>query len=1133
MLIGIIKWFDDLKGFGMLGTLNHGDIFLHINNFKHRSTYLQQGLPISFELRFDERKGKNYAALCAVADKEQDFFSNLILLEKSDLISIEVKVSAVTTYGRKFTTSKIEQISLLQAVFKHIFLTKESSIIAESIIKHYATHSDEISIVQYVEFFHESLPKIFGEEKTSIILKLLIGYFRDNISEQNHFEIWLQKKYNLINHTPDLEYEISREILEKNIDKIGANELIRIRDFTYGSAFIEYYIALYQQNVQDKSIDQLKSGYNLLPFIEASKQPVFKCQLDDALYIKVWKKIKSVSENIISIHDEATLTQLIGLISNLPAELSGSNKDKISDNLFLIVANKITDEIKPQAWLRGILSDIPLALKSNLLLNEGLSRSDKISALNRSALNDQIELFKTYTKAFGAEEGIQLLNIFVTEEYKVPYGSFSPENIFNSEYWQNKTCGEFVQKVLNDIYHNTTDFEKLHLFKKGTVNKLPTEMILPNLSEFSFEDLGKIFSHIREKQTLILQVLQKKALEIEASNLHQYYSIADSYLESTSFEIFDQEIYERVDGDIYFNLWESKMAKIFPEVKVKQLLNENFENYKKIDLWLRNKIISRDDICNYLWSYLLREEQMNNRIIFAKVINHIKYLIFIDNSFVEKIRTLNSSLYNVILWSLDRELSLDFHQLTLCYIYFSPKEQVRIFKKLFFLKSSGKMELSVEMLNELTRFDLDLYQLNKEFNPDVPVDVSTDVIIKSLTSFAKNGKFLIESELLILVLKDLSYLEDSKFQLKDYFESCIGRMQYKFSFGTYGKEIHKIATENGFQFKINFPYDANTVNKVKSIPGRYYVVQEKQWFIPGNKEAEVLAFAQEEGFLVEMEGNHYSNNSHLATAKRGDIPTGIKFCEGRASNKIDNTFGKNFFWCKNEPCYERCESIHNEEEWEKYTLLDFCEILGFNTDDKNSVGDYILKGKFYQFIGLVNRFNRLLEKLFCDECKQVIYPVENSHFAAHAVVRFCCVNETCNKKKQIIYLNHCMNGKCNCIIDSRESKKCENGLYICSNCGSCCSHAVLSRRLDSLKSLGAYIHPNLVSVVSERGGHLERAEYSCHKCSKKMEETSFDVFYCSDCNVKYNTTPYKIKRPHKHLVKQTNSNRDNLDGSQG
>ena len=180
------------------------------------------------------------------------------------------------------------------------------------------------------------------------------------------------------------------------------------------------------------------------------------------------------------------------------------------------------------------------------------------------------------------------------------------------------------------------------------------------------------------------------------------------------------------------------------------------------------------------------------------------------------------------------------------------------------------------------------------------------------------------------------------------------------------------------------------------------------------------------------------------------------------------------------------------------------------------MGDFIPKGHYYKFIGLINRFNRLLNKIYCSDCNEILYPVEIANFAAHAVVRFHCINSNCSNSDEI-YLNHCLNGKCKNIIDSRVSKKCSNGLVICDNCGSCCSHDMLNRRLSNLKTTGGYIHENLIERVEGKLGHLERAQYFCYKCASNMEETAIDIFHCNQCHVTYDTTKFKFERPHKHL----------------
>jgi ribosomal protein L37AE/L43A len=86
---------------------------------------------------------------------------------------------------------------------------------------------------------------------------------------------------------------------------------------------------------------------------------------------------------------------------------------------------------------------------------------------------------------------------------------------------------------------------------------------------------------------------------------------------------------------------------------------------------------------------------------------------------------------------------------------------------------------------------------------------------------------------------------------------------------------------------------------------------------------------------------------------------------------------------------------------------------------------------------------------------------------------------------------------------------------------------MLERRLSNLKLTGGYIHDNLVKCVNEKLGHLESGEYFCYKCKSEMTEIGSDIFQCLNCNVKYDTTKYKFKRPHIHLRKKKTTTEKN------
>ncbi len=163
--------------------------------------------------------------------------------------------------------------------------------------------------------------------------------------------------------------------------------------------------------------------------------------------------------------------------------------------------------------------------------------------------------------------------------------------------------------------------------------------------------------------------------------------------------------------------------------------------------------------------------------------------------------------------------------------------------------------------------------------------------------------------------------------------------------------------------------------------------------------------------------------------------------------------------------------------------------------------------------------------MYCRDCNEILYPMQTSNFAAHNVVTFQCVNPKCLNRDEI-YLNHCLNRQCNSIIDSRVSKKCNNNLYICDNCGCCCSNDMFQRRFNNLKLAGSNIPLNLMQCIEKKLGHRDKEEYFCYRCGDEMNEIRSKIFHCKTCNIDFDTLSYKTKKRSKNstLINDIESN---------
>lgn len=1124
MLIGLVKWFDADKGFGIVGTPDQEEYFLHINSFTTKPEKILKGMPIAFSPKTDKTKNRNSADNSRLVGVPEDFKTILSYLGNSDSVRIEVEVTGRGKRGNPYRHKEIQSFSLIGLSLKYFFKDKSEEEISNFITDYFDTDLDTKLFISYCEMFENRLPKNFSSDVVTTILNSVFSHFGKNLNEEILFNVWKQKKFKFISHNEMDDYEIPENVLKAHILEIGKPELNRILKFSFGSEFGSYYVNNKFKNIENLTSTEIKELYQFVEFETETEREKRKHQLDSLYVQKIEAELTEKANQLDTIRNNDDFNNYNRLLQLIPYQFTDIDKNKITKAIHQIIAQKCSDEYQVELWLKGIIKDTSFEFASKYFFDKDTQREKRISILTRLGPDKQFELLKKYSDEFNFEKAFELLGGLLKKENSFDYYFDLSKVLFDSEFWKDKKGRELIDLFANYVNTQSNDEQKYELFLKGYVKNVPQNIVRQNIHQLENEDCKKIFKNISEDKPFIKDILTEKVTLDNTGSLSWLYDLAIEFLDQENFNSFDKKVFDTIEQLEYFQFWETGKAKIFPQSHVSELLKDKFENYAQIDKWIKNKATTTEEISKFLFSFLNKQTSVTDRIIFYKHLNHIKYLLQSNELHLEQIKQIQNDFYNVILWTLDKENVLDFELLKQKFIYFAPNEQVRIVRKLFFLKASGQFDLTIEKLNELTRFNLDLYKTNLEFNPDIPVDISTDVVIKALLSYQQNSRFFVESELLTIILDDLKLDKTKRFRLSNYFENCLGRQISEFNWDTNGKISKVQFGNNKFYFAISFEYNPNLVAALNVFEKRKFYREGNEyygithWGIPSQYKTEVLTFAKEQRFFLDFEGSNYANNTHLANFKREDIPNGISFCEGRLANKPHEMFKKEFWWCGGQPCFSKCETIHETNEWEKYTLLDFCEILGLNTDETNRVGDYIPKGHYYQFIALINRFNRLLDKLYCQDCNHILFPVDTSHFAAHTVVRFHCVNQECSNNDEI-YLNHCLNGQCNCIIDSRISKRCDNGLFICDNCGSCCSHNMLQRRLSNLQQTGGYIHDNLVKCVNEKLGHLERAEYFCYKCKSEMTEISNDIFQCSNCNVKYDTTKFKFKRPHIHLRK--------------
>ncbi len=1000
MEFGLIEWYDESKGFGVLKTPEGKEVFLHITNWKDaEKIQITNQKPIVFEPGI--QRGRSTALNCSYFDFRSE-------LHWRELFSLSEKTS--------FILLKNGRINLFYIVF------------SELNIRHDFTYA------------------------VSLYRDICISISNESLLDQNELIHFIYKRTENKQVKKEFFEIISRKIEQLNDEqkfKIWKGKLIT--EFTPEAKILAHFH-------QEISLFELKNFLS-----------------QEAISLIVSKKIESLNADFI-------LTEFLNFNIYLSLITSLITRDKFISELnaiatkhYLKIINKeitkTTKEAENLSGIKKILKDYP-----TFLSEENLGK-----------------IKETLSEAILKNCNFRIL----------------------IECWREEILNEIDEYLLANFRNQSND-DLVFLLK---------------CSKISDEITGKILDKFFEDGEFCLLLEQVKGID------------------DILFEKYDKLVFDSISQKDYFQLWITGKGHNIPTDYVKDYLNHDENRYAELKRWIKDRLISRDQAIEALVHNCNLLSQIDDRYKFYRVYFSLKTIIELAPDFSKITKNLiPNDFISLILWHFRKEENLDFEALKGKFIYFKPEDQVHIFKRLFYLKHTGVIDFDLEKLDEIIRADIDLYLLNENFNDDFLLDISTHIIIEAIKSFVKIGNFKFESD---LILKDLKRNGRRRFKIRHYFDKCEGRLTGDWNWDTNGKITKVHFNGDKYYYAISFSptieveaYDRRRgtysyheknpdfnwlVEEVKKLPGRKWNPVANHWGVPSVYSEAVYTFAAENRFFIDLgDKKHYDNNVHLLVFTRNNrsgkkildsknIPDGITFCEGRKANKEHSKLKREFWWCGNLECFgnsvkdhftTRDEAEINSEPWVTYTLLDFLKILRINTDDSN-LFDSIIDGHYYKFLGHINAFNRLLDRLYCRECNDLLYPERIGHFSLYTDVWFQCINETCSQNHQKIYLNHCMNGECRSIIDSRVSKACSHGMLICSNCGGCCSEDFFRRRLNNLREVGGYIHAELIENVEQRNGHLEKREYYCYKCSGMMSEPEKDKFKCLKCNVTYDLSRFR------------------------
>lgn len=1117
-LIGLIKWFDSDRGFGLIQEPSGDEYFLHVSNSRIPAKEIEAGNPVVFEEHRNPSKNRNEARNCRFPSGRLDWELILSYLGKKDGIEIVLQKGGKGEIGKFYKYKERQTIPAKHQAVVYILKGKAEEDFLNWVLGYFDKVLDPYLFVDYCTLIEGAMKVLFGDDCNRVMV-IIYEHFAAHANPEMVFQTWKADQKRFLGIKKDEELVIGEETLRMFKERIGIKELERILTFPFGPSLCDELATSKITLGLSQSLEQVRDVLPLLEFVLERNRINFQELIDEALRMKTETAILERASSLGVIRNNIDLQKYQQLRSFFPLECTAESIAKLDTFVSSLIFRNTDESFYTELWLNDLADEPAGEIIVKSFSDLDCSDSFRMKVLDKLSHQKQLSMLAGFANANGIKNALVLFREFING--RNPYvGNSRFLRAMNSVDLASGMRGaELLLSFKGLVNSITTDEEKFALFFEELGPVPPVDTILLRSKSLGRTQLQLLVEYLGG-QIDIANILAKVTLETDLFLGEECYRLAKQKLDTEHFRQFDEAVFVGMSQEDYFEYWCLGLGKFLPSGHLEEMLQKGPDIFEKFERWVERGV-NKTQLSDFLFSVLDPNELIEDKWSFQSKLTHIGTLIRIDNSNLGRIESVGNNLFDVFVWFLGYRSKFDFDTLKSKFIYFNPEEQVRVVRKLFWHKARNEFDLTIERLNELVRIDLDLMLVSQDSNPSIPLDISTDVIVKVLTRFKNTGKFLIESELLTYILNALKFAPQERFQLSHYFEKCKGRAVYEFDFDSVknSRLITKVALGDGrYLFSIWFTYDPELVEEVKKLPGRNWNPEKKAWSVAFEYEARVLEFGKKHRFKFDIGPNLYANNFHLGKLVRKAKPDSVDYCEGRKSN-IDHYQLKQPFWyCGGQHCFQKCETIHGENEWEQYTLLDFLEILGINTDEVNLVGDHVSKGHYYQFIALINRFNRLLQRLNCHTCNHIMFPAGTSHFAAHTVVRFCCENETCSERKKEVYLNHCLNGSCGNFIDSRISKRCPNGLFICDMCGSCCSHSMMKRRLESLSIKGGQINSHLVDAVDHKLGHLERAEYFCFRCSGRMVEKDLEVFECVSCQVVYETGKYALKRPHRHLV---------------
>lgn len=544
--IGIIKWFDKFKGFGVIITANDGEYFIHSSNIIEIPDKILVATSFIFEKGM--QKGKKIALNCRIPSTKDDFLEALQLVGQKRTVKIEVEIKGKSRWGNPYIRKEFKDYDILSYFFykllnnksynavKDYFITGFNEIKQQKdnnkIVDYYKITKDRIKAITLSEIPNikseqpenidniDDILKIFDFKKSpnDLLIEEIINHYNENSSNLTKFKVWQAGEY--YTYSENLKGDIfgfhSRHDIkttppfDENLFVDFYNELLfddfkRLKEFKISE---EAQIKIVEHFIKENfnTFDELKNAIGIINTF-ALKSDFFEILLQhisNDLFFQIWssKKVFINYEN-----------------KSFSLDFPYNNDFEIPINILELKANEITINLierisKFSTNKNETISKIILAKIKNQIINSEniLDFIKSISFLDIENQNNILNLF------FNSYEIIDWEILIENKKLNILPNSFGQILSYNfqiNELLANKISNiisfskkvDFQQKIslllnLSNSYikifvdNNRAEFNDNERFIIAQITKI-NEIINLFLSDWKFENSYKTIEYVK------------------------------------------------------------------------------------------------------------------------------------------------------------------------------------------------------------------------------------------------------------------------------------------------------------------------------------------------------------------------------------------------------------------------------------------------------------------------------------------------------------------------------------------------------------------------------------------------------------------------------------------------------------